>query len=379
MELDYAINNREPTITLIKTQILALQKKIIAYKKTVNNRYDLAGGPDALDPVNNVRIYENDGTVSCNTYCHGKNGQSWNNELPASWLGAQCLSAGANNDFGCAELMAVNNVGIEESDRPDSQYQCVCQRNDTFPYSSAEFGDNIVPPNLYNFDTGESNVHQMTCGNDLTLTKIPIQCFKDLWANAGCTVPPVINKTGSFTLPGTSYIFDVANGLIDMTKSGLNLGTLQQAILHVDPTAAVCMAKPSLSAMRDEIMTELNDLNVLITSIKKPEDDNVAAMDKNTATLLNQYTQLQKTFLVLQEDLQEPIKLDGSYEATSIQVTEKFSNYILVFLFTAFFIGALCFIFINPDAGNLDMFMLALAIIIIVYYLYEYIQKRRRM
>jgi hypothetical protein len=377
MELDYAINDREPTITLIKTQILALQEKIIAYKKTVNNRYDLAGGPDALDPVNNVRIYENDGTVSCNTYCHGKNGQSWNNELPASWLGAQCLSAGANNDFGCTDLMGVN---LQESDRSDSsQYECVCQRNDTFPYSSAESGDNIVPPNLYNFDTGESNVHQMTCGNDLTLTKIPIQCFKDLWANAGCTVPPVINKTGSFTLPGTSYIFDVAIGMLDMTKSGLNLGTLQQAILHVDPSTAVCMAKPSLSAMRDEIMTELDDLNNLITSIKKPEDDIYAAMDKNTATLLKQYTQLQTTFLALQADLQEPIKLDGSYEATSIQVTEKFSKYILVFLFTVFFIGALCFIFIKPDAGNLDMFMLGLAIIIIVYYLYEYIQKRRRM
>jgi uncharacterized membrane protein YoaK (UPF0700 family) len=82
--------------------------------------------------------------------------------------------------------------------------------------------------------------------------------------------------------------------------------------------------------------------------------------------------------LALQEKLKEPIKLDGNYESTTIQAASKFSNFFLVLLITIFFVGALCFIFINPEVGNLDMFMLVLVVIILVYYLYEYIQKRRR-
>ena len=35
---------------------------------------------------------ENNGAVSCQTYCAGRMGQSWNNELPYSWNGAKCIS-----------------------------------------------------------------------------------------------------------------------------------------------------------------------------------------------------------------------------------------------------------------------------------------------
>ena len=382
--MDYAINDREPTITLIKEKIRDVQKKIIAYKTTVNNRYNLAAGADALDTVNNVRVYGNDGNVTCNTYCHGKNGKSWNNELPADWLGAQCLSAGADNQYGCD---AANVFDVEPTDfttdeelmttiYTGGELQCLCQRNDTFPYSSDLSGNNVAPDSLYNFNTGGNTVHQMTCGSDLTRKRISKQCFKDLWANAGCTEPLVIPDIGNFSVPGTSYMFDISNNMIDMNNAGVDLENLQQIIAEV-PSAS-CGAKQSLSEMRNAITAELNEINKLIESTKEQHDGNMSVANHNASSLLHQFNQLQTTFLALQEKLKEPIKLDGNYESTTIQVASKFSNFFLVLLITIFFVGALCFIFINPEVGNLDMFMLVLVVIILVYYLYEYIQKRRR-
>ena len=37
------------------------------------------------------RIYGNNGTVSCDTYCKGTNGGPWNGELPRSWNGAEAV------------------------------------------------------------------------------------------------------------------------------------------------------------------------------------------------------------------------------------------------------------------------------------------------
>lgn len=41
-------------------------------------------------------VTRNDGTVSATRYCAGVNGKPWNSELPASWNGAKCVSAGFN-------------------------------------------------------------------------------------------------------------------------------------------------------------------------------------------------------------------------------------------------------------------------------------------
>ena len=38
------------------------------------------------------KVYQNNGTISCSTYCGGINGGPWNNELPPSWNGAKCIS-----------------------------------------------------------------------------------------------------------------------------------------------------------------------------------------------------------------------------------------------------------------------------------------------
>ena len=34
----------------------------------------------------------NNGSVSCEQYCKGQSGNSWNNELPSNWSGAKCIA-----------------------------------------------------------------------------------------------------------------------------------------------------------------------------------------------------------------------------------------------------------------------------------------------
>ena len=111
--------DKQPTITDITNQINNLQANIGKYKALIK-RYPPIGRAPIVQLEQ--RVYGNDGSVSCKTYCAGTDGKSWNNELPASWAGAVCKSAGVNNDQDC------NHVA-------GSLTQCVCQRNDKKPYA----------------------------------------------------------------------------------------------------------------------------------------------------------------------------------------------------------------------------------------------------
>jgi hypothetical protein len=115
--------DQEPTITDIKDRIADLNKQIMFYKSEY--------GSQNFGSVNTniARTYGNNGTVSCNKYCHGLNGQSWNNELPIAWKGAQCLTAGKNGNIPCGQAR-------RDPNNPNGSLQCVCQRNDRFPYET---------------------------------------------------------------------------------------------------------------------------------------------------------------------------------------------------------------------------------------------------
>ncbi len=72
-------------------------------------------------------VVGNNGTVSCDMYCNGLGGLSWNGELPADWKGAQCETAGIYQTTGCSY------VGKDGS-TPSGLY-CTCTRNDAKPYT----------------------------------------------------------------------------------------------------------------------------------------------------------------------------------------------------------------------------------------------------
>ncbi len=74
---------------------------------------------------NEKSVYVNNGTVSCNRYCGGIGGGSWNNELPPTWGGAMCVRAGVNDDQSCNDVDGYSDAGT----------QCVCARNDKIPWA----------------------------------------------------------------------------------------------------------------------------------------------------------------------------------------------------------------------------------------------------
>ena len=188
--MDYASNDREPSLTTIKTLIAELQEKIASYKAVYNSRYSIEVQNAVIaNNANNVTVMGNNGTVSCNRYCHGSGGSAWNNELPTDWLGAQCLSAGANQDIGC-------DIAMVDPNSYNQNLPCLCQRNDGFPYSSTPGGDAKVPAVLYNFAKGENPAHAISCSKDPKATAVSVKCLGELWQNAGCRKNPPSNTTG---------------------------------------------------------------------------------------------------------------------------------------------------------------------------------------
>jgi len=67
-------------------------------------------------------VLSNNGTVSCNTYCKGTAGSSWNSELPSDWNGAECVST--NTKYGCDEIPSGDSawkVGV-------NKIECTCKK-----------------------------------------------------------------------------------------------------------------------------------------------------------------------------------------------------------------------------------------------------------
>lgn len=72
-----------------------------------------------------VKVFGNNGTVSCSRYCNGTRGKAWNNELPSNWKGAVCIAAGLNDDEDCNRVPGYSAQGTH----------CICQRSDSNPWA----------------------------------------------------------------------------------------------------------------------------------------------------------------------------------------------------------------------------------------------------
>ena len=65
--------------------------------------------------VYQMGVAGNNGSVSCDTYCAGTGGKSWNDELPISWKGAKCVGT-LPVETGCANTFSEKNPT-----------QCICE------------------------------------------------------------------------------------------------------------------------------------------------------------------------------------------------------------------------------------------------------------
>ena len=152
-----------------------------------------------------------------------------------------------------------------------------------------------------------------------------------------------------------------------------NVGTTADVI-----SPALAESAFVLTAMRDTIVQETTDVNNLINSILLKQGVNRSTMDSNVAPFLHQLQALSVDFAEVERLAAIPEEFNANFEATKLTSTSNFNRYMLYFLFAAFVIGCLIYITNNPESGSLDMFILALAIFILAYYVYEYVQLKKR-
>ena len=181
-------------------------------------------------------------------------------------------------------------------------------------------------------------------------------------ATPNITSTPVVSAA-----PGTS-IGSVAN-------SGTSTNTLQTAIDNYN--TALSNARITLNSINTQITTNATSLNALVKEIIPIGNSNRAKIDAGVEKLLAKIDDMQniyKDFNQLIED--EPAKLDANYEMSKIKTKSNFFKYILYLVFTVFVVGSLCLLHFFPSSAYLDMFIMALAGIIIVYYGYDYFENR---
>lgn len=87
-------------------------------------------GSNCPTKPSDAMIFGNNGSISCNKYCHGHDRGPWQgpSELPSEWKGSQCKSAGLYQNTSC------DYVGW----KPELPgiLPCTCTRNDNYPYET---------------------------------------------------------------------------------------------------------------------------------------------------------------------------------------------------------------------------------------------------
>jgi hypothetical protein len=161
-----------------------------------------------------------------------------------------------------------------------------------------------------------------------------------------------------------------------------------------EQTAKIDTPRLALEELFATIMEKSKIIYKLVEDIKPKEVSNRSSIDATIGNIRTKLAELnvQKSKLELKDGNLTPaqkeaallkleadeLELDGQYTTTSINTESKFSKYILYLILLIFVVSCLFYIYMVPKSGNLDMFMLALGIIIIGYYIYDYVVKKMR-
>ena len=140
-------------------------------------------------------------------------------------------------------------------------------------------------------------------------------------------------------------------------------------------------AKTELEDIKAQIKSKVTAINNIMTTIGPMEQKNRDAVDFNIEKLNDMMEELNVKTAELHEQenqIKNEYDFQGNYEASLIKTNSTFYKNIMFVLLMIFAIGCLIFIYASPESGKIDMFILGLAIIIVGYYLYDYIVKKKR-
>lgn len=166
---------------------------------------------------------------------------------------------------------------------------------------------------------------------------------------------------------------DYSNNTLSISDTVIDVNDYQSWIIRPSPSG--------LKQMRTNINNEVNDIYNLVKKIMPDKTNFQSAMVINVNKLIetmNQLKQTEELYEAKKEKLKEETPnydseiLEGNYQNTLFTSNSNFYKYIVYLFFTIFVFGSVIYIYMKPEESNLDMFMLAFALSILLYYIYDY-------
>ena len=198
------------------------------------------------------------------------------------------------------------------------------------------------------------------------------------------SVPPANIITTSQTVLNLLSELNTARTITDNSANIIAKELSYDAAVEVaakavaDYTNAKTSLKSTIDALYANILNLATAINTGLKAIQPIETANETRIEENVSTLLQTMDEMNQEMIRLTAEQGKPKELDGNAEDIEIKTNSKFLKYICYFLFTAFVVGCLIFLNYSPTEGKLDMFILALAVVIAVYYIYDYFQPRMK-
>jgi hypothetical protein len=147
------------------------------------------------DSIITQKVFGNNGSVSCDTYCQGTDGGPWGNELPKEWNGAKCVSTSPD----------IPNCNSKFTATPNSY--CVCGKTGTGWYY-------VPPQKTYRNDgTVSCSTYCGGTGGGPWNNELPAE-----WNGARCigTSPDIKDCNSTFSYTSNTYC------ICDRTGTGWN-------------------------------------------------------------------------------------------------------------------------------------------------------------
>jgi hypothetical protein len=160
-------------------------------------------------------------------------------------------------------------------------------------------------------------------------------------------------------------------------ETALNNATTAAATASQPYESTKANIKTDIDLIYPKIKTLADTINSSLKLLAPTEQANSAAIQSNATNLINKINEMNTEFINLTAELNKPAELDGNYEFEQVKTTSNFMKKFLYFLLVIILVGCLVMLKIAPTEGKLDMFILGLGVIILVYYIYDYFQKRR--
>ena len=175
----------------------------------------------------------------------------------------------------------------------------------------------------------------------------------------------------------------IAKAIMDKAKDDYN--TAYE--LHKNK---INVKKWNLTQLYNTILNKSNAMNSLVSTLPAKERNNHNSVDSiigqiriKLVELDNKKKELETVESIITPEERKAAEyteeeLTAQYDASVFKTESNFSKYILYLILLLFVAGCLFYIYVVPESGNLDMFILTLGLIIIGYYLYDYVKKKMR-